>query len=77
MANKLDNHMIIRIVLIVLAAVILFALIIYYNSKQTSAAKTQEKFNQDALVRKYMPKEKSIMHVYACIIGRNLSFELK
>ena len=58
MANKLDNHMIIRIVLIVLAAAILFALITYYNSKQSSAAKTQEKFLQDSLLQKYLPSKK-------------------
>jgi hypothetical protein len=63
MANKLDNHMIIRIVLIVLAVVILFALITYYNSKQSSAAKTQEKFNQDALVKKYLAQERESFKV--------------
>lgn len=34
---KFDNHMIFRIVLIVIAAFVLFALINYYNSKQTSS----------------------------------------
>lgn len=47
MASKLDNHMIFRIVLIVLAAFVLFALINYYNSKQTSA-RTTEKFYEDS-----------------------------
>jgi len=44
---KLDNHMIFRIVLIVLAAFVLFALINYYTSKQNSAK--VEKFYQDAI----------------------------
>ncbi len=48
MASSLDNHMIFRLVLIVLAAFVLFALINYYNSKQTSARNT-EKFYQDAM----------------------------
>ena len=59
MANKLDNNMIIRIVLIVLAAAILIALVTYYNSKQSSAVKAQEKFAQDSsLLNKYLPKSK-------------------
>jgi hypothetical protein len=57
MANKLDNNMIIRIVLIVLAGAILFALVTYYNSKQSSAAKTQEKFAQDSLMQRYSTKK--------------------
>lgn len=48
MATSLDNHMIFRLVLIVLAAFVLFALINYYNSKQTSARNT-EKFYQEAM----------------------------
>lgn len=44
---KFDNHMIFRIVLIVLAAFVLFALVSYYNSKQNSAK--VEKFYQDAV----------------------------
>lgn len=47
MANKFDNHMIFRIVLIVLAAFVLFALINYYNSKQSSVKTTTEKFYED------------------------------
>lgn len=47
MASSLDNHMIFRLVLIVLAAFVLFALINYYNTKQASARST-EKFYQDA-----------------------------
>ena len=46
MAGKLDNHMIFRLVLIILAAFVLFALINYYNSKQ-SIARTTEKFYED------------------------------
>lgn len=44
---KFDNHMIFRIVLIVLAVFVLFALINYYNSKQNSAK--VEKFYQAAM----------------------------
>ena len=44
---KFDNNMIFTIVLSVLAAFVLFALINYYNSKQTSA-KT-ERFYQEAM----------------------------
>jgi len=46
MAQKFDNHMIFRIVLIVVAAFILFALINYYNSKQHSNVRNTEKFFQ-------------------------------
>lgn len=45
--GKFDNHMIFRIVLIVLAVFVLFVLINYYNSKQQSAK--VERFYQDAL----------------------------
>lgn len=48
MAQKFDNHMIFRIVLIVLAAFILFALINYYNSKQQTTVRNTEKFYQDS-----------------------------
>ncbi len=48
MATSLDNHMIFRLILIVLAAFVLFALINYYNSKQTSVRNT-EKFFQEAV----------------------------
>ena len=44
---KFDNHIIFRIVLIVLAAFVLFALINYYTSKQNSAK--VEKFYQEAI----------------------------
>ena len=44
---KFDNHMIFRIVLIVLAAFVLFALISYYNSKQNTAK--VEKFYEEAV----------------------------
>jgi len=43
----MDKHVIFRIVLIVLAAFILFALVNYYNSKQKVV--NSEKFYQDAL----------------------------
>lgn len=49
MANNLDNHMIFRVVLIVLAAVVLFALINYYNSKQK--ASQTEKFYEEAVAQ--------------------------
>lgn len=49
MANKFDNHMIFRIVLIVLAAFVLFALINYYNSKQSSVQTNSERFYEDQL----------------------------
>jgi type II secretory pathway pseudopilin PulG len=56
MANKFDHHMIFRIVLIVLAAFVLFALINYYNSKQSSARARTEKFYQDAVqTQQYQP----------------------
>jgi hypothetical protein len=45
--GKIDNHMIFRIVLIVLAAFVLFALVNYYNSKQNTAK--IEKFYDAAL----------------------------
>lgn len=45
--SKLDNQMIFRIILIVLAAFVLFALVNYYNSKQTSVKSSTEKFYQD------------------------------
>jgi type II secretory pathway pseudopilin PulG len=48
MAQKFDNHMIFRIVLIVLAAFVLFALINYYNSKQQTNVRNAEKFYQDS-----------------------------
>ena len=48
--SKFDNNMIFRLVLIVLAAFVLFALINYYNSKQNSAK--VEKFYVDALQSK-------------------------
>lgn len=51
MAQKFDNHMIFRIVLIVLAAFILFTLINYYNSKQQSNVRNTEKFYQDASIQ--------------------------
>ena len=54
MATSLDNHMIFRLVLIVLAAFVLFALINYYNSKQTSVRNT-EKFYQDAMQQQQPP----------------------
>lgn len=48
MSPKFDNHMIFRIILIILAAFVLFALINYYNSKQVNISNT-EKFYQDSL----------------------------
>lgn len=44
MANKFDNHVILRIILIVLAMFVLFALINYYNSKQTTNKALTERF---------------------------------
>jgi hypothetical protein len=49
MAQKIDNHMIFRIVLIVLAAFVLFTLINYYNSKQQNNVRNTEKFYQDSV----------------------------
>ena len=43
---KFDNHMVFRILLIVLAAFVLFALVSYYNSKQTSN-KTEKFYNEE------------------------------
>lgn len=51
---KFDNHMIFRIVLIVLAAFVLFALVSYYNSKQNSAK--VEKFYEE-IVKKAQPAD--------------------
>jgi hypothetical protein len=51
MAQKFDNHMIFRIVLIVLAAFVLFTLINYYNSKQQTNVRNTEKFYQDAAIQ--------------------------
>lgn len=56
MASKLDNNMIFRLVLIILAAGVLFALINYYNSKQTSV-RTTEKFYEQAAIQASMQPE--------------------
>jgi hypothetical protein len=47
MATKVDYHVIFRIIAIVLAIFVLFALITYYNSKQSSLKASTEKFYQD------------------------------
>jgi len=57
MAQKFDNHMIFRIVLIVLAAFILFALINYYNSKQQTTVRNTEKFYQDSQQQQQMMQQ--------------------
>ena len=57
MAQKFDNHMIFRIVLIVLAAFILFALINYYNSKQQTNVRNTEKFYQDSTQQQLLQQQ--------------------
>ena len=46
---KVDNNAIFRIVLIVLAAFVLFALVSYYNSKQMLRLLNKHKDNADAV----------------------------
>lgn len=49
----MDNHVILRTILIILAAVVLFSLVHYYNSKQT--ALKAEKFYEDSARAAYQP----------------------
>uniref|UniRef100_A0A6C0BEW9 Minor capsid protein P11 C-terminal conserved region domain-containing protein n=1 Tax=viral metagenome TaxID=1070528 RepID=A0A6C0BEW9_9ZZZZ len=51
----MDNHMIFRTVLIILAAVVLFSLVHYYNSKQSTVQ--AERFYQDNMQNKSIQRE--------------------
>jgi hypothetical protein len=49
----MDNHVILRTILIILAAVVLFSLVHYYNSKQSAIQ--AEKFYEDSVRSSYQP----------------------
>lgn len=55
MASKFDNHMILRVVLIILAAFVLFGLVSYYNSKQSRVKAETERFFQEFKTDKVNP----------------------
>jgi hypothetical protein len=55
MASKFDNHMILRVVLIIVAAFVLFGLVSYYNSKQSSVKAETERFFQELKTDKVNP----------------------
>jgi hypothetical protein len=71
MAKQFDNHMIFRIVLIVLAAFVLFALINYYNSKQSSAKAQTERFYQDVLQTQPMFEDKGAKKLSPALANDN------
>jgi hypothetical protein len=75
MAQKFDNHMIFRIVLIVLAAFILFALINYYNSKQQTNVRNTEKFYQDSTQQQLLQQQQQ-QNAYSSGSGGNGSQKL-
>ena len=58
MAAKFDNHMILRVVLIILAAFVLLALVSYYNSKQSTIKTETERFFQDSSIKERSPLER-------------------
>jgi len=62
--KNMDNHFVLRIVLIVLAALVLIALVNHYQTKQST--KSSEKFYDDVKqAASYGPQSPSAMPIYA------------
>lgn len=61
MTTNFDKHMLFRIALIVLSAFVLFALINYYNSKQSRMQMNTEKFYQDSLQNSQQPSSNELL----------------